>query len=149
MIHEGTVVECFKILTTYDRHALIDDVLVQSDIGNTALRAETIDRIDRGSYGSRLTRLTGYYHAAHPDEDAHQVVCDLILRSAWVVVRSYMDHRMNDDYSTNTIERANQGDPIAQLDLEEYRMVQGWVDPEDLYDPEDMYEPDEDIARGR
>ena len=83
MIHEGTVVECFKILTTFDRHALIDDVLVQSDIGNHVLRGETIDRIDRGSYGSRLTRLTGYYHAAHPDEDAHQVVCDLIVRSAW------------------------------------------------------------------
>ena len=100
--------------------------------------------------GPRPPRRGGYNIAAHPDEDGHQVVADLIVRSAWVVVRQVMDHRMNDDYSTNTIKRAEQGDPIAQLDLDEYRMIQGWIDPEDPdYDPEDYYEPDEDIARGR
>ena len=67
----------------------------------------------------------------------------LILRSAWVVVRQVMAHRMNDDYSHDVVERAKQGDPDAIHDLDEYRALQGWIDPED---PD---EPDEDIARGR
>jgi hypothetical protein len=51
-----------------------------------------------------------------------------------------MDHRMGDDYSSNTIKRADLGDPIAQLDLDEYRMIQGWGPGPDDYEPdEDSY----------
>ena len=152
-IHESVVDECFKVLEDYDRQALMADVLTQSDIGNSVLRQETVDRLDRGSYGARFTKLTGYYQAAHPDEDGEKVVADLIVRSAWVVVRQVMDHRMNDDYSTNTIKRAEQGDPIAQLDLDEYRMIQGWVDPEDYVEIDEDHHADwmadHAIAKGK
>ena len=47
------------------------------------------------------------------------------------------------DHERAARERAKQGDPIAQLDLDEYRMIQGWIDPET------DFEPDEDIARRR
>ena len=148
-IYEEKINECFKLLEDFDRHALMDDVLTQSDIGNHVLRQETIDHLDRGAYEARFTKLTGYYQAAHPDEDGGTVVAHLIVRSAWVVVRQVLGHRMNDDYSHSVVERAKQGDPSAIQDLDEYRALQGWIDPEEGYDPEDYYEPDEDIARGR
>ena len=147
-IYEQRIEECLRSLEDYDRHALIDNVLVMSGIDNVQAREDLNDQIDKGPYALRFTKLASYYEANHPDEDGQEVVAHLILRSAWVVVRQVMDHRMNDDYSHDVVERAKQGDPDAIHDLDEYRALQGWVDPED-YNPEDDYEPDEDIARGR
>jgi hypothetical protein len=142
-VHEGMIVECFKMLDGSgggDRYTLMADVLAQSDIKNVTAQEDIIERLDRGSYPSRFTKLCGYFQTAHPDEDANEVIGELILRSAWVIVRQVMDHRMGDDYSSNTIKRADLGDPTAQLDLDEYRMIQGWVDPETDYEPdEDSY----------
>ncbi len=148
-IYEERIDECLKVLEDYDRYKIIEEVLIQSGIDNDRARDDLHEQIDKGPYASRFTKMAAYYQAAHPDEDGGTVVAHLIVRSAWVVVRQVLGHRMNDDYSHSVVERAKQGDPSAIQDLDEYRALQGWIDPEEGYDPEDYYEPDEDIARGR
>lgn len=130
-IYEQQIEKCLKVLTNYDRQDLVDEVLTLSGISNARARDDLVSQIDTGPYASRFTKMVTYYEDDHPDEDGETVVANLIIRSAWVVVRQVMDHRMNDDYETNIIKRAEQGDPNAIIEVEDYRNAQGWVDPEE------------------
>jgi hypothetical protein len=149
-IYEEQIDECLKVLTDYDRQALIEEVLTVSGISNARARDDLVSQIDTGPYASRFTKMVAYFEDDHPDEDGGTVVANLIIRSAWVVVRQVMDHRMNDDYETNIIKRAEQGDPNAIIEVEDYRNAQGWVDPEEYAEEmaADLY-ADMSIAQAR
>jgi hypothetical protein len=146
-IHENELSECFKFLDDVDRRRLIRDVVRSSGTTNPgSVRRET-NHVDSGAYAARIDKLRDVWLDAHPlsedEPDPDDVIGELIVRTAWVVLSRLMGHRMNDDYdpTPDTLtERYLRGDHEAIEEVSELFVI---------VPMEDFYEPDEDIARGR
>lgn len=146
-IHENLLIDCFKFLDDVDRRRMIEDVVRLSGTTNPGSVGREINHVDSGSYSLRVDKLREVWLDAHPlsedEPDPEDVIEELIVRTAWVVLSRLMGHRMNDDYdpTPDTLtERYLRGDHEAIEEVSELFVI---------VPMEDFYEPDEDIARGR
>ncbi len=109
--HNVQAVKAFQFLDDEHRVHLIEEVLLQSDVGsNHAVFANIVGQIaSKRALEDRVAAMVEYYASGNPcgpDEDgqvdvswtekeAKDTVEELICRFVWIVVRRLMDHRMS------------------------------------------------------
>ena len=109
--HQQDANKAFQFLDEEHRQHLIEEVLLQSEVGsNHAVFANIVGQIaSKRSFEDRIACMVEYYASGNPqgpgedgqvdipltERNASATVDELICRFTWIIVRRLMDRRMN------------------------------------------------------